>query len=36
VALKEAMGEAKGCGFFKDEVLDVGDGQAQNMQKSSC
>jgi hypothetical protein len=28
VVLKEATGETKGCGFFKDEVMDVGDGQA--------
>jgi len=26
--LKDATGEAKGCGFFTDEVVDVGDGQA--------
>jgi len=33
--LREAAGEAEGRGFFEDEVADVGDGQARNMQQSS-
>jgi hypothetical protein len=36
VVLKETTGEAEGCGFFEDEDVDVGDGQTQNMQQSSC
>jgi hypothetical protein len=33
--LREAAGEAGGRGFFEDEVADIGDGQARNMQQSS-
>lgn len=33
--LREAAGEAESRGFFEDEVADVGDGQARNMQQSS-
>ncbi len=33
--LREAAGEAEGRAFFEDEVADVGDGQARNMQQSS-
>jgi hypothetical protein len=33
--LREAAGEAEGRGFFEDEVADVGDHQARNMQQSS-
>jgi len=32
VAFRKATSEVEGCGFFEDEVADVGDGQAQNMQ----
>jgi hypothetical protein len=35
VAFKEASSEVEGLGFFEDEVMDVGDGQARNMQQSS-
>jgi hypothetical protein len=31
VAFKEVVSEAKGHGFFEDEVADVEDGQTQNM-----
>jgi len=32
VAFREIAGEAEGCGFFEDEVADVGDGQTRYMQ----
>jgi len=35
VAFREATGEIEGYGLFEDEVVDVGDGQARNMQQSS-
>jgi hypothetical protein len=35
VAFREATSEIEGHGFFEDEVGDVGDGQARNMQQSS-
>jgi hypothetical protein len=34
VVVIEATSEAKGHGFFEDEVVDVGDGQVQNTQQS--
>jgi hypothetical protein len=35
VAFRKVAGEAEGCGFFEDEVADVGNGQARNMQQLS-
>jgi len=34
VAFREVASEVEGLGFFEDEVMNVGDGQARNMQQS--